>query len=113
LQPGQFYVFVNRNVNNLTATPVTNVPWNDQLATKLYPNPASSDFTIEIYLPQSSNVNVDLYNTLGQYVTNLYNGFMVKGTHQLPLKRKLVLSGNYYARITTKSATKTIQVTLQ
>jgi 1,4-alpha-glucan branching enzyme len=113
LQPGQFYVFVNRNVNNLTATPVANVPWNDQLATKLYPNPASSDFTIEINLPQSSNVNVDLYNTLGQYVTNLYHGFVVRGTHQLPLKRKAVLNGNYYARITTKSATKTIQVTLQ
>jgi 1,4-alpha-glucan branching enzyme len=113
LQPGQFYVFVNRNVNNLTATPVANVPWNDQLATKLYPNPASSNFTIEINLPQSSNVNVDLYNTLGQYVTNLYHGFVVRGTHQLPLKRKAVLNGNYYARITTKSATKTIQVTLQ
>jgi hypothetical protein len=113
LLPGQFYVFVNRNVNNLTATPVSNVPWNGELSTRVYPNPSTSDFTVEVSLPQSTNVNIGMYNTLGQYVETLYDGFEVKGTHQIFLKKKTGLNGNYYLRITTKSATKTIQVTLQ
>jgi 1,4-alpha-glucan branching enzyme len=113
LLPGQFYVFVNRNVNNLTATPVSNVPWNGELSTRVYPNPSTSDFTVEVNLPQSTNVNIGMYNTLGQYVETLYDGFEVKGTHQISLKKKTGLNGNYYLRITTKSATKTIQVTLQ
>ncbi|MGZ4019696.1 MAG: alpha-amylase family glycosyl hydrolase, partial [Flavisolibacter sp.] len=113
LQPGQFYVYVNRNVNNLTATPVSNVPWNGELSSKVYPNPATSDFTVEVNLPQSTNVNIGLYNTLGQYIETLYNGFQIKGTHQLPLKKKAASDGNYYLRITTKTATKTIQVTFE
>jgi 1,4-alpha-glucan branching enzyme len=114
LLPGQFHVYVNRNVNNITVTPVSNIPWNgNELQAKLYPNPVSSDFTTEVNLPQSTNVHIDLYTTLGQYVNTLYNGFLVKGTHQLAMNKKAVLRGVYYLKITTKSATKTIQITLQ
>ena len=114
LQPGQFYVFVNRNVNNLTPTPVINLPWNsEELQVKAYPNPAPSDFTVEVNLPQNTNVNIDVYTTLGQFAGTLYNGFLGKGKHQLKLKKKYNLSGNFYLKIATKSATKSIQVTFQ
>jgi len=114
LQPGQFYVYLNRNVNNLTPTPVANIPWNGQeLQAKVYPNPAVSDFTFEVNLPQSSNVQIDLYTTLGQYSGILYKGFLSKGTHQLALKKNTILNGNYYLKLTTKNATKTVQVTFQ
>ncbi len=114
LQPGEFHVYVNRNVNNVTATPVTIVPWNGtDLQAKAFPNPVSSDFNIELNLPQSTAVHIDLYTTLGQYVSSLYDGFLARGTHQLPIKRKTVLNGSYYVKITTKTATKTIQVTFQ
>jgi len=114
LAPGEFHVFVNRNVNNLTPTPIANVPWNgEELQAKVYPNPALTDFTVELNLPQSSNVKIDVYSTLGQYTGALYNGFLSKGTHQLALKKKTILNGNYYLRVSTKHATKTIQVTFQ
>jgi 1,4-alpha-glucan branching enzyme len=114
LLPGEFHVFVNRNVNNLSVTPVSNVPWNgNELQAKLYPNPATYNFTVEVNLPQSSNVQLDVYATSGQYLTTLHNGFLVKGTHQLSLNRKTVANGVYYFRLTTKSSTKTIQVTFQ
>jgi len=114
LQPGQFYVYVNRNVNNLTATPVINIPWNgEELQVKAYPNPAPPEFTVEVNLPQSTKVNIDLYTTLGQYAGTLYNGFLGKGKHQLTLKKKYSLPGNFYLEIATKSATKSIQVTFQ
>jgi 1,4-alpha-glucan branching enzyme len=114
LLPGEFHVYVNRNVNNVTATPVSNVPWNsDELNAKLYPNPVRSDFTLELNLPQNSVTRVDLYTPLGQFVTTLHDGLLIKGVHQLPIKRKAVSSGSYYVRITTKTSTKTIQVTFQ
>ena len=114
LLPGEFHVYVNRNVNNVAVTPVQNIPWNgSELQAKVFPNPAPSDFTVEVNLPQSTNVRVDLYTTLGQYVTSLYDKFLVKGTHQLALNKKTILNGNYYVKITTKTATKTIQVTFQ
>jgi hypothetical protein len=114
LQPGEFHVYLSRNVNNLTATPVTNVPWNgNELQAKVYPNPAPSNFIVELNLPQSTNVQVDLYTTLGQYAATLYNGFLVKGTHRLALNKKTILSGNYYMKIITKTATKSTQVTFQ
>jgi len=115
LQPGEFHVYVNRNVNNLTATPVINVPWNGStLEAKAYPNPISlSGFNVEVNLPQSGNVTIELYNHLGQYVSNLYNNFLIRGTHQLALKKKTASNGIYYLKIQSKNATKTIQVTFQ
>jgi hypothetical protein len=101
-------------VNNLTATPVPNIPWNgNELQAKAYPNPAPSDFTIEVNLPQSGNVQIDLYTILGQRIGTVYNGFLIKGAHQLALNKKTILNGSCYLKITTKTATKTIQVTFQ
>lgn len=111
LQPGEFHVYVNRNVNNNSPTPVQNVPWNgNTLEVKVYPNPALASFTAEVNIPQSSVVIINLYNALGQQVTTLFNDFLIKGTHQLLLNRGNASSGNYYLKIATKTATKTIQL---
>jgi glycosidase len=114
LQPGEFHMYVNKNVNNLSVTPVSNIPWNGtDLQAKVYPNPTPSDFTVELNLPQSSDVQVDLYSISGQYIATLRKGFLPKGTHQLALNKKAVSNGIFYLRITTKTAIKIIQVTFQ
>jgi 1,4-alpha-glucan branching enzyme len=114
LQPGEFHVFVNRNVNNVVATPVIDVPWNEAtLEVKAYPNPINADFTLEVKLPQSGKVTADLYNSLGQYVETLYNGFLIKGARQLAVKKPKLSKGIYYLKLNTKSITKTIPVTIQ
>jgi 1,4-alpha-glucan branching enzyme len=114
LQPGEFHVYVNRNVNNLSTTPVVNIPWDgNDFQAKAYPNPAPSNFTVELNLPQRTDVQIDLYTTLGQQITTFHNGQLTKGTHQLSLDRQAISTGMYYLKITTKSTTKTIQVTFQ
>jgi 1,4-alpha-glucan branching enzyme len=114
LQPGEFHVYVNRNVNNLSTTPVVNIPWDgNDFQAKVYPNPAPSNFTVELNLPQRTDVQIDLYTTLGQQITTFHNGQLTKGTHQLSLDRQAISTGMYYLKITTKSTTKTIQVTFQ
>jgi hypothetical protein len=114
LQPGEYRVYVNRNVNNLATTPVINVPWNNiALEANAFPNPASSQFTLDLRLPQSSQVSIDLYNALGQHVNSLYKGFLVKGNHQLSLQNNKEAKGHYYITIRTASTTKSLQVTFQ
>lgn len=115
LQPGEFHVYVNRNVNNLSPTPVTAVPWNGTaLEAKAYPNPApAASFNLELNLPQSNKITIELYNTLGQYVATLYDGFLTKGTHRLPLKTKNSSNGAYYVKINARNTSKTIPLTIK
>lgn len=116
LQPGEYHVYINRNVNGNIVTPVTNIPnTGNILEAKLFPNPASSILNIEMYLPQSGTVSIDLLNSPGQYITGLHQSFMPKGKQQFTINNsKLkIASGNYYIRINTKAAHKILQLTLQ
>jgi len=116
LAPGEFHVYVNRNVNNVTATPVSNVPWSgNELAVQLYPNPASASFVVEVQVPQTGNLRVDLLNIAGQRIKNLQNGTVIKGKQQLVFNRQSlpVSSGHYYLQVQTKSEIKTIKITIQ
>ena len=109
LARGEFHVFLNRNINTLTPTPIIKVVFNEnELQAKAYPNPASTDFTLELNLLQSSKMQIDVYTTLGRYLDALLNGFVSKGTHQLALKKKTILNGNYYLKVTSKNAIKTV-----
>jgi 1,4-alpha-glucan branching enzyme len=114
LGPGEYRVYVNRNVNNNATTPVSNVPWNGTtLAVNVYPNPVRSAYTIELALPQSGTTTITLFNSMGQYISTIYNGFLQKGERQLPLQRPAAATGTYYLKLQTKTEIKTIPITLQ
>jgi hypothetical protein len=114
LQPGEFHVFVNRNVNNNSATAIASVPWNGgTLNVKVFPNPVVGSYLLEVNTPQSGTTTIELFSAMGQYMTTLYNGFLQKGTQQLSMKGLNVAKGSYYLRFTTKTATKTILITVQ
>lgn len=114
LQPGEFHVYVNRNINNIAVTPVPSVPWNGGvLEARLFPNPVAADFTTEVNLPQATAVRIDLYNTVGQFGGTLYSSFLTKGLHQLTLNRAGATAGVWYLHVQTRTATKILCVTLQ
>jgi hypothetical protein len=114
LQPGEFHVYVNRNVNNLTSTPVSNVPWNGStLQARLYPNPVQASYMVELALPQSGTVSIALYNSTGQFVSTLYTGFLQKGERKVPLQRPAFNTGTYFLKVQAKGENKTIPFTLQ
>ncbi|MEJ2538041.1 MAG: T9SS type A sorting domain-containing protein [Calditrichia bacterium] len=48
-----------------------------------YPNPFNSGTTIEFYLPLTSEINVEIYNLLGQKVRTLWQGRQMAGQYQL------------------------------
>ncbi|MFL5787881.1 MAG: T9SS type A sorting domain-containing protein, partial [Flavisolibacter sp.] len=113
LQPGEYHVYVNRNLNNLNATPVTQVPWNGtDLQVNLYPNPAVSDFIMDLTIPESGTSTIELYNSSGQFIKTIYSGFLTKGSRELTVRKPVVQGGIYYIKVKTKTAVKTIKVTL-
>ncbi|MER3470719.1 MAG: 1,4-alpha-glucan-branching protein [Chitinophagaceae bacterium] len=115
LQPGEYHVYTNRNVNSATTTALNPVAIaNNLLDVQVYPNPAQGQFVLDINVPQTGTATVALLNVLGQKAL-LYNGLLTKGIHHLPFDRKAISSANgtYYLQISTKSASKTIQLLLQ
>jgi 1,4-alpha-glucan branching enzyme len=114
LSPGEFHVYVNRNVNNVAVTPVSNIPWTGTtLEAKVYPNPITSTYMLEVSLPAAGNLRADLYNVTGQFMATLHDQFHSKGDHQLKMNALKLNRGNYFIKVSCKQLTKTISVTIQ
>ncbi|MBO9563122.1 MAG: T9SS type A sorting domain-containing protein [Niastella sp.] len=102
LQPGEYHVYLNRNITNVL-TPVTDLD-NQGKNTRLsiYPNPVTSNSTIEYELPLNTAVTLSLLNASGQQIAVLNTGLKTKGVHQLPLyalKRNKQSTGIYFIRM--------------
>jgi 1,4-alpha-glucan branching enzyme len=116
LAPGEFHVWVNRNVNNATVTPVTSIPWTGSvMEARLFPNPVQSNMEVKLNLPQGSQVKLELLNAQGQFIRTLHQGYLSAGSHQLRFQRKELSAstGSYYIRIKTRSATQSLKLTIQ
>ena len=72
-----------------------------------YPNPFNPSTTIKFGLPEKSNVNISIFNTLGEKVDELINGEMEAGYHTINWKPSALTSGMYIYRITTNKYTAT------
>jgi hypothetical protein len=107
---------VNRNLTNVVTTPVTNIP-NPQnsLQVRLYPNPVLKNAIIEITIPESGYVEIDLLNSTGQRIMNVHKGFLIKGDHKLffTSRNKKLSPGNYNIRLIDGNKTRTVKLVLQ
>lgn len=115
LQPGEYHVYLNRNVVSTVTTPVpvVNAPGNS-LVIKLYPNPVLKNALIDINIPESGNVEMDLLNVVGQEVMKVHSGFLSKGVHHINMNNyKNLSAGTYILRVNTKISTGTIKIVLK
>jgi hypothetical protein len=115
LQPGEYHVYVNRNVTNVITTPVTDITDDPaKLYLKLYPNPVATGATLELNMPESGTVQVDLFSISGQKIQNLYNGFMQQGKSSLSVLRESLPPGSIYVlRVQTKNRSGFIKMVFQ
>ncbi|MBL7025823.1 MAG: T9SS type A sorting domain-containing protein [Candidatus Marinimicrobia bacterium] len=70
-----------------------------------YPNPFNAGTVINISVPEAGNVNLEIFNVLGQNVATLYNGFLSAGSHSfswnsLGDNNQQVSTGMYFYRLT-------------
>lgn len=102
LQPGEFHVYLNRNLTNAVITPVSGLNGSgNKLQAAVYPNPATSNTFIELYNPQNGKVVLDLLNNAGQKIKTVFSGTLSRGIHNLDLSENInaIPSGVYYLRI--------------
>lgn len=69
--------------------------------TQNYPNPFNPTTTINFSLPESGNVKLILYNTLGQEVRVIVNEYKESGTHIINFDASGLNSGVYIYKLTT------------
>jgi hypothetical protein len=117
LQPGEYHVYLNRNLVNAVTTPVTNInPAINTLRIGIYPNPVGSDpATIEVEVPQNGKAEIDLWNTLGQKISVVYSGLLTKGVHDISFDRSnnKMPAGNYLLRLQQNNKMQTVKFILQ
>lgn len=79
----------------------------------VYPNPFSSNTTIEVNLTENQNVKVDVYNVIGENVFSLNKGTLSSGEHKIALNADELPSGMYFVTLTTEKGriTKRVSVT--
>lgn len=104
--------------DDVSETPETDVPFPDGFfLSDNYPNPFNSQTIIKYDLPKASNVQITIYNILGQRVNNLVNGERPAGFHQVTwdgdnVQGKTVASGVYFYRIKAEGFTKSKKMVL-
>lgn len=64
-----------------------------------YPNPFNPSTTIEFSIPEAAFVSLKVYNSLGQEVANLVNGYVNSGIHKVNFNANKLSSGVYFYRL--------------
>jgi len=64
-----------------------------------YPNPFNSSTIIEFYLPLQSNLELTVFNSLGQKIDILYKGYLSSGIHSFNWNSKANASGVYFYKL--------------
>jgi hypothetical protein len=116
LQPGEYRVYVNRNITNSGGgggggTPISS------LVVKLLPNlitrTTSGTGAVDLYLemPAVGLVQATLYNSGGQNLGLLYSGQLNSGIQRIALQQKLqsLPAGNFFIRCVVAGSTKTLR----
>ena len=61
-----------------------------------YPNPFNPSTTIRFSLPINGEVNIKLFNALGQEVVNIFNGELNAGIYETNFNASNLASGVYF-----------------
>ena len=116
LQPGEFHLYLNRNVTNVVTTPVSNI--NNQPVTfniTVYPNPLIDNGVLEIENEELGVASMQLYNGSGQKVFEKKLGILTKGIHKISLdknERNSFSPGIYLLRVCVKNSVQTKKILL-
>ncbi len=78
------------------------VPQGEVMVSKVYPNPsAQTNVTIDFTLLENTDVEIQLFNSLGALIGNLYHGNAKKGRNLLSFSTQSLQAGIYYLNIKT------------
>lgn len=77
-----------------------------------YPNPFNPSTNIEYYIPNRSQVTIEVYDVLGRKVTTLFNGMQNSGKHTIVFNAGKLASGLYLVNLKSNDFFVTIKISL-
>ena len=77
-----------------------------------YPNPFNPTTTISYYLPRASQVRIEVFNLMGQWVATLQEGPVTAGLHTVPWNAANMASGLYLCRMDAEGHVATLKMLL-
>ena len=81
-------------------------PEQNKIVINAFPNPFQSSINISYTLAEKSEISIDIFNSLGQKIKNLYSGKQDKGTYHLNIN--INTSGIYYCKLNNGNISKCI-----
>lgn len=66
-----------------------------------FPNPFNPNTTINVLLPTESNLIINVYNSIGKQVSQIYTGYLKSGSYSFNFDGTNLSSGVYYYSVTT------------
>jgi hypothetical protein len=77
-----------------------------------YPNPFNPDTLISFTLPAPEEVKIEIFNTLGEKVDEVFSGLAEAGLNKIKWSAKNYSSGVYYFKLTSKNFSSTKKMVL-
>ena len=74
-----------------------------------YPNPFNPTTTIAYSIPYASDVELTVYSSIGQKITNLFRGYQPAGSYKMEFSARNMASGIYFIKLTTSHEQKIIK----
>jgi glycosidase len=103
LQPGEYYVYANKNISTVTITNVLNKDMPElKIPVTITPNPLRSSATINYQLTESGQLSIQAYDMNGNDCGVLYTGYKQKGSQQFIINKnaRMQMPGMYFISIT-------------
>ena len=93
------------------ATSNEELAWNNWLKLSINPNPISGSGFIEYELPAATQVDLSIYNLMGQRVLNIVNQRQDAGSHKVNFSIPTqFIAGMYIGRLVTEKGTMSSQI---
>jgi hypothetical protein len=117
LDPGEYKLFSTKKLTRPQTGLGINPEEQENIIISIpYPNPASSELTIPIFMKKPAYATIDLYDIAGRTLGNLYSGQLLQGQNDIrlnPQSNNLNKSGVYLVRIKTNGFVKTFRIVLK
>ena len=91
-------MMLNLRIDSSTDVQENNQP-EDFILYQNYPNPFNPSTTIEFMLNESQNIELSIYDILGNKIETLLSGFLSSGLHKINYVNKINSSGIYFYKL--------------
>lgn len=92
-----------RELDNVHKTYGTNKLEENVILYQNYPNPYKSETTIKYRLQKGNNIELVIYNAIGNKIKTIIDTYQESGTHEININRNNLQNGVYYYRIQVRN----------